>query len=272
MVKRILTIILAVMLAFGALSIGASAAIYDYGDVNTDKTINSSDALLALQSSTGLKTIKPIQTALADVNDDGKVNSSDALAILMFSTGKTTSFQKTDKNTLKVKNVNPVVNSKKYTIGLTMSEAGMSIDCSMATDGTSRVITASYLGIEMRFLEKSGKTYLLVPMLKAYCEMESPDMFAGLQEAMLYLLQIDGVYSKTTKEKIGTTTYDCETFYIDDSEAKYYFKGEDFKQLVVTSKGESQTFKINTFKASVDSSLLTIPNGYKLDESLKDIF
>ncbi len=62
------------------------------GDVNNDSKINSNDALMVLQSSTGKLTLSSKQTSLADVNKDKKVNSSDALKILQFATGIITKF------------------------------------------------------------------------------------------------------------------------------------------------------------------------------------
>ena len=63
------------------------------GDINTDGRINSADALLALQSSTGMITLNDTQKLLADVNKDGRINSTDALLILQYATGKITSFK-----------------------------------------------------------------------------------------------------------------------------------------------------------------------------------
>ena len=57
------------------------------GDVNSDDDINSSDALLTLQHTTGLRFLETEQMILADVTSDGTVNSSDALKILQFATG-----------------------------------------------------------------------------------------------------------------------------------------------------------------------------------------
>lgn len=63
------------------------------GDINADGKINSADALLVLQSSTGVTTLTDTQKLLADVNEDGKINSTDALLILQYATGKITSFK-----------------------------------------------------------------------------------------------------------------------------------------------------------------------------------
>ena len=65
---------------------------YTLGDVNNDGKINSSDALLILQSAVGKITLSATQTLAADVNKDGKINSSDALKVLQYAVGKITSF------------------------------------------------------------------------------------------------------------------------------------------------------------------------------------
>ena len=65
---------------------------YTLGDVNNDGKINSSDALLILQSAVGKITLSTTQALSADVNKDGKINSSDALKVLQYAVGKITSF------------------------------------------------------------------------------------------------------------------------------------------------------------------------------------
>lgn len=57
------------------------------GDISKDSNINSYDALLALQHSTGIIYLDSLARTLADVNCDYKINSSDALAILKYSVG-----------------------------------------------------------------------------------------------------------------------------------------------------------------------------------------
>lgn len=60
----------------------------DLGDVNGDRKINSSDALMVLQYSTRMIELNSTQKTAADVNGDGKINSSDALEILKYSIGE----------------------------------------------------------------------------------------------------------------------------------------------------------------------------------------
>lgn len=62
---------------------------YAKGDIDRDGKITSADALLALQSATGLITLKQEQFKLADINSDGVINSNDAIQILIAATSKT---------------------------------------------------------------------------------------------------------------------------------------------------------------------------------------
>lgn len=80
--KRIISLIMAVCLAFG---VCLTAQAKTLGDTNGDGKVNSTDALAVLQYSVNI--IKNIDTTTADVNGDGKINSTDALAILQISVG-----------------------------------------------------------------------------------------------------------------------------------------------------------------------------------------
>lgn len=57
------------------------------GDVNADGTVNSTDALLVLQHSTGLVELNEKAILKADVDKSNSVTSSDALLILQYATG-----------------------------------------------------------------------------------------------------------------------------------------------------------------------------------------
>ncbi len=63
-----------------------------YGDINCDGKVNSSDALIALTVSAGMKTLNGDEKKAADVDGNGKINSSDALYILNYSVGSIKKF------------------------------------------------------------------------------------------------------------------------------------------------------------------------------------
>ena len=52
------------------------------GDINTDGTVNSQDARIALRAAAKLVALDEAQTARGDMNGDGKVNSVDARILL----------------------------------------------------------------------------------------------------------------------------------------------------------------------------------------------
>lgn len=86
--KKLIAIISSVAIVLAVLVPSVLAAQLDYGDVNADGKINSSDALIILQSNVGLKTLNKDQKTAADVNGDGKINSADALFVLNYAVGK----------------------------------------------------------------------------------------------------------------------------------------------------------------------------------------
>lgn len=61
--------------------------VVDVFDVDSNGIVNSADALLVIESSTGRKTFTDSEKKVADANGDGVVNSADALIILQVSTG-----------------------------------------------------------------------------------------------------------------------------------------------------------------------------------------
>lgn len=62
-------------------------AVTDLGDVDANQKVNSSDALVILQSATGFKTLNDAETKRGDMNGDGSLNSLDALVTLQIATG-----------------------------------------------------------------------------------------------------------------------------------------------------------------------------------------
>lgn len=273
MAKRIIAFLLTSVLIVSACFVGAFAASpYKYGDVDLDGKVNSTDALKVLQFSTGLISLDSRRQALADTTNDTKVNSSDALEILRVSTGIVDSVTKNDANTLKTKIIDPVYASQKRTVGVSVPFSGLTLDCSVATNGKARATSLNYL-IEIRFLEKDGKTYILIPSQKKYCEAEVPSDILMLGDMVDLVCQRDAVYDRTTTEKSGLKTYTCENYY-DSSESyvKYYFSGNTFVKVKCGDASDEVEIGINEFKATAADSLFTIPSDYQVDESLKDMF
>lgn len=65
---------------------------YKLGDINNDGTVDSADALLALQYFVGIKTPTETQRLAANVNKDNTIDSADALLILKYFVGQITTF------------------------------------------------------------------------------------------------------------------------------------------------------------------------------------
>lgn len=70
----------------------ATSDPYKLGDATKDGQINSHDALVILQHSTGIITLDYSAARLADVTKDNQINSYDALMVLQYSVGLIKSF------------------------------------------------------------------------------------------------------------------------------------------------------------------------------------
>lgn len=95
LVKSVISIILTLCIVAGTFAMFAmstSAAVNSLGDVNSDASINSFDALIIVRYCTGAETLTSAEKKAADVDGNGKINSTDALYILHFAVGKRTDF------------------------------------------------------------------------------------------------------------------------------------------------------------------------------------
>lgn len=90
--KCLLAILLATTLLIGSLPSASAGPSLSMGDVNSDGSINPTDALFVLQDTVDLRFFAPDEKSMADVNDDGAVNATDALQILQHSVGLISEF------------------------------------------------------------------------------------------------------------------------------------------------------------------------------------
>lgn len=121
------------------------------GNINFDNQINSSDALLMLMISSGLRKATATELKVADVTGDSIINSADALTILQFTTG-----------------INIMFPSEEYKIQHPMPE-GIKIGYPWA-EGITRAATEEELD---RYLEQQAKEWGVNKseiLYFAYCE------------------------------------------------------------------------------------------------------
>ena len=70
----------------------AQTIVYKTGDINSDGTINASDARIALRVSAKMETLEGAAFQAADVNGDGRVTAKDARSILRYAAKITSGF------------------------------------------------------------------------------------------------------------------------------------------------------------------------------------
>ncbi len=262
MFKKLIALVMALVISMSMFAMNVSAVdTYEYGDANMDKSINSFDALVALQVSTGLMTLTNYQKAFADVDASGSVNATDALYILQRATGLMPTFEKSTVITNKKSKVDDIINSGKFTLSTVMEAPEMEdltvdeVDMILSTDGKNKVISTIVtvdlsgamapdsgldlplgglleLPVEMRLLNLNGKNYEIIDEITLDMGLVEQTLVEGSYaytnedivtafDSYILLFTSDMVYSSKTQEKIGSKTYTCETYC---NEANTLFK------------------------------------------------
>lgn len=257
--KKTLSIILSAVIAASAFGISASARTL--GDVNGDKSANSSDALKILTYSVGME--NDIDKTAADVNCDGSINSSDALIVLNISVGKyegpTTVEYKRDV-------IDPILKTGKFTLSTVVDVEGTKTPSTIMMRGSDLCMSMKVSGLSVRMLILNGKAYMVMPTTKMYFELTEDDIgnidfgdisFNGNGETY--------IGSKYVKEGTKTYTVDSYKATSDGTINDYYFLNGKWVRLVTTSNDESQTQEITEFKAGVNDSYFSLAGYTKVD-------
>lgn len=293
--KKFISIVLILALAAGILSFSASAkGAFLYGDVNSDGSINSSDALEVLKCSTDSIKFSRSQKALADVDMNETVNSSDALEILKYSVNLVNGFKKDYEKTLKYTKVDSVINTGKYTIKFNAVVEDNDTTFVFTSNGSEKAISSSVkinlremvsdvegigammylipsgeIPVEIRFYtDKSGKSYMIFPLLRSYCEVDEDIMPSQLAEM---LFATENLYESCSETVSGGKTLTEEAFVLDnDSTISYKFTNSSLDAVELMQDNETTVFDIESFSASADSSIIGIPSGYRYSEQLAE--
>lgn len=297
--KKIISVILIFTLVFTAASLSASAdEKYTYGDVNGDGGINSADALMIMQYSVGLVRLDSNQKIIADVSSDGIINSSDALSVLMFATGLIESLGKLYENSLKHKYVDPVFSGSAYTVAYTAELDGQAVDIVATQSGSKQgasmtmrldltdiseiadeedaadlALLKAFFGNEIEleiryFRDSAGRFYIIIPLLKCYAE-TSGDFVGELFSSVRTIFKEEYPLNGTSSEKKDGVNLICESFDVSGEPLKYYFSGSSLKYVSVPSETDG-VYKINKLSSSAENYLLSIPSGYREDNSISD--
>lgn len=253
--KKYISVMLALIFVF---SFAATASARLVGDVNSDGSTNSTDALLILQHSVGKEA--DINEKYADVNADGAVNSSDALVVLQISVGSYKGDLEVEdeiKTSFKKDVVDPIISSGTFTLKTqTTIDGEVAVATTMLRDKDLCVETTAK-GITVRVLTLSSKTYLVIPDF----------IMPGVGVYMKYDQQINPTigdasgarYVKSENVTVDGEELVCETYELNDGTvSKYYFKEGKWVMLSVTENGETTTQKVLEFKKGVDDSKFSL--------------
>lgn len=256
--KKLLSILISAILAVSVLAISASARVL--GDVNGDKTTNSTDALNILRYSVGA--IEAINTVAADVNCDGNINSADALIVLTISVGSYTGPTNVD---LKPEIIDPVFKSGKYTFSTVVDVDGVPTPTTIMINGKNMCSEMTVENIKARMLILDGKVYVVFPDLKAYSEV--PKDQVGDIDLSNINFGSNQTYGGSRYETIGSKTYTVDTYINSDgSKIDYYFlNGKWVKSVDNPGTSKESVQEIQEFKAGVDSSWFSLKGLIKVD-------
>lgn len=227
-----------------------------YGDVNSDGTVNSIDALLVLNKSVG-NNVK-IDEKAADLDKNGVIDSFDALGILLIDVGKYNGeleFEDELVTDYKAKVIDPVMSTGKYTICTVMKTDDGDCTAVMEFNGNNVAVTTEIKGVQMRTLFLDGKTYIVFPKLHAYSEYSGEGISAGDD--------VNYSYVKSEYAEIDGKQTVCE-YYVDSdgNTAKYYFLDGEW---IGMQKGDGEYKVVTDFYKGVNASSFSLDGMLKVN-------
>lgn len=263
--KRLISLFLAV---FFVLTLGITASARLVGDVDSDGTANSTDALMILKHAVG-KPVDKMNLDYADVNGDKSVNSTDALIVLQIAVGKYKGDLEVEDafvTNYKAEIVDPIMKTGKFTLVTEATLDGATGNVTFMIRDNDVCVDMAMEGINVRMLILDGKTYSIIltkiPLFKGvYVEMEEEinTNVGGAGASLEYL--------KSEKVGIDGVEYICESYqHPDGTITQYYFKDGKWAMMGTVSDGVTEIQKIVEFKKGVDNSKFTLDGYISLDE------
>lgn len=173
----------------------------------------------------------------------------------------------TSKTSLKKTVVDPIVNTKKFTIVGNLISDGNKIPVEFTFNGDNfaakMTVTESGMTLSMTVMKKSGKYYALIPVMGVYGELDK-SMFSEYEANAGSLLE-EQTYQKTTTVTYNKTKYTCETYKSKSGViSKYYFDSKKaWKRWEIVDGDSISVFTISSFTKGADSDLFTISKSLK---------
>lgn len=237
--KKILSLFLALCFTLGCFALLPSSAFgakadFTPGDVDGDGMLTPGDARFALRRAVGLETYaKGTAKFLAcDVDGDGDVTPGDARRILRAAVGL--------EKLIQFENEYDILRSGSFYLDATMESGGEISPMQMAADPNGDLYAlVETEGIEMGFLIKSKKLFLLNPAAKKYTEINrillsmfqlDPKEFSNLADEMGFqdMKPLSEAASVTDGEYDGVP---CKIYRMNEDYGYYtliYLAGEKF--------------------------------------------
>lgn len=228
--KKIIALAMAILIA--AISIPLSLASDLNGDVNDDNKVNSSDALVILQSVVGLYTGE-ISLKNGDLNNDKQINSTDALIVLQICVGL----------------IEPT--SKETTTATKPTETTTKTTTSTTTKSSTKATTTTTNKDDEELSYKVGD--------KLNCEFDSKYIIRLYSDGSTTYIPAGSVADDTTGKDykdyiLNLDSYEAKISKIDDIQKPYSYYDENLN-LVTGYEREITNYVSATFKGHTDKAL-----------------
>lgn len=256
------------------------------GDINSDKSIDASDARKILRAAVGLDKLSSEQFIAADIDMDGSVTASDARLALRIAVD----LEKTDGKLYK--NELEVLRSGFFFVDMNITEGGVMQNVKMAVTDKSSYISmnlnvSDILGddlefdlpenMNLSFLFNEDETYFIDDNNLIYAPMSALFDFAGgdfteddlggsFADTDIGLIPDLSEANKVSKEKFNGVNCDKYTFsFSDGSKTNVYMNGKKLVGMVSeNANGEEEVkYEFNSITLAVPSVYTAPPSAYK---------
>ncbi len=143
-----------------------------------------------------------------------------------------------------------------------MDGTQISMPFKLGMNGDKQYIYAAFTqeGIQVSLIVNENKSYLVIPMLKSYSEVEDMDLSG---DDAVSSLTSDLTYASTKKVKISDEIYDCEE--VKDSANNsifFYFQNGELKRIKFSDADGASLLKVNSIIPTVNKKDFKVPSGY----------
>lgn len=150
----------------------------------------------------------------------------------------------------------------KYRTSMNIEGQAIEVEATVAVSGDNTAVISKTNGMESTMITKDGKSYVIDHTGKTIMILpETPDAQDSGFDGTTGIVNVDSDIAFLGDGKEGNLTY--EEYSSMDGTIRYYFDGETFVKMVVTSGGQTMTMEILEFTDTVPEGIFDIPSDYQ---------